>query len=120
MKKCCFCVGLKDGVTILGFLSLVICIVEWVLSTSFNEHGHSILKKKGDHIVSLIEKLVEEHFQSTQNLTNPNITTLDNTTLNNSNDEKIHSLKTNVQLLLNFVTGEYKHLILFSSKTKQL
>ena len=102
MRKCCFCIGLKDGVTIIGFLSLIVCIVEWVLSTSFNGYSHGILKEKGGHIVSLLEGLATDKFGI------------------NVNDEKIHSLKTNVQLLLNFVTGEFIHLILFSSKTKQL
>ena len=90
MRKCCFCIGLKDGVTIIGFLSLIICIVEWVLSTSFNNgDAYGILKEKGGHIASLLEGLATDKFGI------------------NVNDEKIHSLKANVQLLLNFVTGEF-------------
>ena len=89
MRKCCFCIGLKDGVTILGLVSLIICIVEWALCSYFIGDTDGILKEKGKDIVSRLKGLATDKFGI------------------NANDEKIHSLKTNVQLLLNFVTGEF-------------
>ena len=76
--------------TILGFLSLIICILEWVLTTIFKtdaEDGNSIeiLKEKGDHIVSLIEDLVRNKF-----------------------DISVEEIKTKAHMLFNCVTGESK------------
>ena len=90
MKKCCVCIPLRDGVTILGFLSLIICILEWVLTTAFKtdaEDGNSmnILRKKGDHIVSLITELANNEF-----------------------DISVKEINDKTQLLLNCVTGESK------------
>ena len=90
MKKCCVCIPLREGVTILGFLSLIICILEWVLTTIFKtdaEDGNSIeiLKEKGDHIVSLIEDLVRNKF-----------------------DISVEEIKTKAHMLFNCVTGESK------------
>ena len=92
MKKCCVCIPLRDGVTILGFLSLIICILEWVLTTAFKtdaEDGNSlnILREKGDQIVSLITELANNEF---------------NISVKEINDK--------AQLLLNCVTGESKRL----------
>ena len=92
MKKCCICIPLREGVTILGFLSLMICILEWVLTTAFKtdaEDGNSveILKEKGNHIVSLITKLAMNEF---------NIS--------------VEVMKTKAHLLFNCVTGESKML----------
>ena len=93
MKKCCVCIPLRDGVTILGFLSLIICILEWVLTTAFKtdaedaEDGNSIsiLRDKGDHIVSLITELANNEF-----------------------DISVKEINNKTQLLLNCVTGESK------------
>ena len=90
MKRCCVCIPLREGVTILGFLSLIICILEWVLTTIFKtdaEDGNSIeiLKEKGDHIVSLIEDLVRNKF-----------------------DISVEEIKTKAHMLFNCVTGESK------------
>ena len=90
MKKCCVCIPLRDGVTILGFLSLIICILEWVLTTAFKtdaEDGNSIniLRDKGDHIVSLITELANNEF-----------------------DISVKEINDKTQLLLNCVTGESK------------
>ena len=95
MKNCCICIPLRDGVTILGFLSLIICILEWVLTTAFKtdaedaEDGNSveILREKGDHIVSLITELAKDKF-----------------------DISVEEIKTKAQLLFNCVTGESKML----------
>ena len=96
MKKCCVCIPLRDGVTILGFLSLIICILEWVLTTAFktDEDGNSddddrvgnsidILKEKGNHIVSLITELARDKLD-------------------------IAEINGKAQLLFNCVTGESK------------
>ena len=91
MKKCCVCIPLRDGVTILGFLSLIICILEWVLTTAFKtdaedaEDGNSmnILREKGDHIVSLITDLARHKF-----------------------DISVEEIKTKAHMLFNCVTGE--------------
>ena len=90
MKKCCFCIPLREGVTILGFLSLIICILEWVLTTAFKtdaEDGNSveILREKGDHIVSLITDLARDKF-----------------------DISVEEIKTKAHMLFNCVTGESK------------
>ena len=89
MKKCCVCIPLRDGVTILGFLSLIICILEWVLTTAFktDEDGNSIdiLREKGNHIVSLITELARDKFD-------------------------IAEINGKAQLLFNCVTGESKML----------
>ena len=95
MKKCCVCIPLRDGVTILGFLSLIICILEWVLTTAFKTDAHdaedgnsiNILREKGDHIVSLITELANNEF---------------NISVKEINDK--------TQLLFNCVTGESKML----------
>ena len=76
--------------TILGFLSLIICILEWVLTTAFKtdaEDGNSIniLRDKGDHIVSLITELANNEF-----------------------DISVKEINDKTQLLLNCVTGESK------------
>ena len=91
MKKCCVCIPLRDGVTILGFLSLIICILEWVLTTAFKTDAHEdgnsiddILKQKGDHIVSLITELARDKFD-------------------------IVEINGKAQLLFNCVTGESKN-----------
>ena len=90
MKKCCVCIPLMDGVTILGFLSLMICILEWVLTTAFKtdgEDGNSveILKRKGHHIVSLITDLARDKF-----------------------DISVEEIKTKAHMLFNCVSGESK------------
>ena len=92
MKNCCICIPLRDGVTILGFLSLIICILEWVLTTAFKtdaEDGNSInvLRDKGDHIVSLITELA-----------------------NNKFDISVQEINDKAQLLFNCITGESKKL----------
>ena len=99
MKKCCVCIPLRDGVTILGFLSLIICILEWVLTTAFKTDAEdcktdaedcnsiNILREKGDHIVSLITELANNEF---------------NISVKEINDK--------TQLLFNCVTGESKML----------
>ena len=89
-KKCCICIPLREGVTILGFLSLIICILEWVLTTAFKtdaEDGNSIesLREKGDHIVSLIKNLARDKF-----------------------DISIEEIKTKAHMLFNYVTGKSK------------
>ena len=91
MKKCCVCIPLRDGVTILGFLSLIICIFEWVLTTAFKTDAHdaedgnsiNILREKGDHIVSLITELARDKLD-------------------------IAEINGKAQLLFNCVTGESK------------
>ena len=90
MKRCCVCIPLREGVTILGFLSLIICILEWVLTTIFktdaeDRNSIEILKEKGDHIVSLIEDLVRNKF-----------------------DISVEEIKTKAHMLFNCVTGESK------------
>ena len=94
MKKCCVCIPLRDGVTILGFLSLIICILEWVLTTAFKTDAHdngnsinNIFRAKGDHIVSLITELANNEF---------------NISVKEINDK--------TQFLFNCVTGESKML----------
>ena len=88
MKKCCVCIPLREGVTILGFLSLMICILEWVLTTAFKtdaEDGDSveILREKGNHIVSLITKLAMDEYHIS-----------------------VDVIKTKAHMLFNCVTGE--------------
>ena len=85
MKMCCVCIPLKDGVTILGFLSLMICILEWVLTTAFKTDGDSveILREKGNHIVSLITKLAMDEYHIS-----------------------VDVIKTKAHMLFNCVTGE--------------
>ena len=87
---CCICIPLREGVTILGFLSLIICILELVLTTTFKtdaEDGNSveILREKGNHIVSLITELANNKF---------------NISIKEINDK--------AQILFNCVTGESK------------
>ena len=88
MKKCCVCIQLREGVTILGFLSLIICILELVLTTTFKtdaEDGNSveILREKGNHIVSLITDLARHKF-----------------------DISVEEIKTKAHMLFNCVTGK--------------
>jgi hypothetical protein len=85
MKKCCVCISLREGVTIIGFLSLIICILEWVLTTAFNGDGDSveILREKGNHIVSFITKLAMDEYHIS-----------------------VDVIKTKAHMLLNCVTGE--------------
>ena len=90
MKKCCVCIPLREGVTILGFLSLMICILELVLTIAFKtdaEDGNSveILKEKGNDIVSLITKLAMDEYHISVNV-----------------------IKTKAHMLLNCVAGESK------------
>ena len=91
MKKCCVCIPLRDGVTILGFLSLIICILEWVLTTAFKTDAHEdgnsidILREKGDHIVSLITELARNEF-----------------------DISVEEISVKTQMLFNCITGESK------------
>ena len=92
MKKCCVCIPLRDGVTILGFLSLIICILEWVLTTAFKTDAHAedgnsinILREKGDHIVSLITELARNEF-----------------------DISVEEINGKTQMLFNCITGESK------------
>ena len=92
MKKCCVCIPLRKGVTILGFLSLMICILALVLATAFKtdaEDGNSveILREKGNHIVSLIKELARDQF-----------------------DISVEEINGKAQLLFNCVTGESKML----------
>ena len=88
MKKCCFWIPLRDGVTILGFLSLMICILEWVLTTAFKTDAEDvdsvqILREKGNHIVSLITELAMDEYHIS-----------------------IDVIKTKAHMLFNCVTGE--------------
>ena len=36
MRFCCLCIPLRDGVTVLGFFSLIICVLQWILATTLN------------------------------------------------------------------------------------
>ena len=88
MKKCCICIPLRDGLDIIGFLSLMICILELVLTTAFKmdaEDGVSveILREKG--IVSLITKLAMDEYHIS-----------------------VDVIKTKAHMLFNCVTGESK------------
>ena len=91
MKKCCVCIPLRDGVTILGFLSLIFCILEWVLTTAFKTDAHEddnsndILREKGDHILSLITELARNEF-----------------------DISVEEINGKTQMLFNCITGESK------------
>ena len=89
MKSVSQYISLRRGVTILGFLSLIICIVEWVISTTFNFHENSFnqpLKTRTAHISSLLTQLAEDelHMSSVQ----------------------IESLKNNCKLIFDGLTGE--------------
>ena len=88
MKKCCVCIQLREGVTILGFLSLIICILEWVLASAFKTDAGDknlvkILREEGNHIVSLITDLARYRF-----------------------DISVEEIKTNAHMLFNCVTGK--------------
>ena len=90
MKSVIQYISLRRGVTILGFLSLIICIVEWVMSTTFNFDKNSVnqpLKTRTTHISSLLTELAKVE-------------------LHMSNDQ-IESLKGNCKLIFDGLTGEF-------------
>ena len=70
MSSCFPCISLKRGVRIIGFLSLIICIIEWVLSTTFNANKDSLnqarqFKEKTKHIFSILRNLTREKLKLT-------------------------------------------------------
>ena len=76
--------------TILGFLSLIICIVEWVMSTTFNAGEDPLnkhFKNKTTHIFSLLKEMA--------------VTEL------NMNGTEIKSFTDHSKLMFNCLTGEY-------------
>ena len=104
MRLCCLCVPLRDGITILGFFSLIICVVQWILSTALNpdnEISFDLLKNKTDKIIFLLEDL------ALNELSDPNQTDIIK--------EQFKSLKSNYGLMFNFVTGkfDFSNIIIF-------
>ena len=101
MKKCCVCIPLRDGVTILGFLSLMICIFEWVITTAFktdaDDNSIDILKEKGNNTVYLIAELAKSEFHIS-----------------------VEEINIKTQLMFNCITGESKKLIHENSKLNPL
>ena len=74
--------------TILGFLSLMICILELVLATTFKDEDEiEILREKGNSIVSLITALAR-----------------------NESHVPVEEIKTKADLFLNCVMGESKRI----------
>ena len=103
MRFCCLCVPLRDGITILGFFSLIICVVQWILSTALNpdnEISFDLLKNKTDKIIFLLEDLALKELA-------PNQTDIIK--------EQFKSLKSNYGLMFNFVTGkfDFSNIIIF-------
>ena len=96
MRFCCLCIPLRDGITILGFFSLIICVVQWILSTALNPDPDTIsfglLKNKTDEIISLLEDLALKELA-------PNKTDIIK--------QQFESLKSNYGLMFNFVTGKF-------------
>ena len=95
MRFCCLCIPLRDGITILGFFSLIICFVQWILSTALNpenEVSFDLLKNKTDEIIYLLEKLALKELA-------PNKTDIIK--------KQFESLKSNYGLMFNFVTGKF-------------
>ena len=90
MKSCCPCITLKSGVTTVGFLSLIFCIVEWVLSTTFNADEDPLnvhFKNKTNEIFSLLEEFAKNK-------------------LNMKGDEEIKCFKDHLKSMFNCLTGE--------------
>ena len=95
MRFCCLCVPLRDGITILGFFSLIICVLQWILSTALNpdnDISFDLLKNKTDEIISLLEDLALKELA-------PNKTDIIK--------KQFESLKSNYGLMFNFVTGKF-------------
>ena len=100
MRFCCLCIPLRDGITILGFFSLIICFVQWILSTALNpenEVSFDLLKNKTDEIIYLLEQLALKELA-------PNKTDIIK--------KQFESLKSNYGLMFNFVTGKIDFSIL--------
>ena len=95
MRFCCLCVPLRDGITILGFFSLIICLVQWLLSTALNPDPDTIsfglLKNKTDKIFSLLKELA--------------INRTDNDVTANVIEEQFKGLESNSGMMFNFVSG---------------
>ena len=95
MRFCCLCVPLRDGITILGFFSLIICVVQWILSTALNPDPDTIsfglLKNKTDEIFSLLKELA--------------INRTDNATANVI-EEQFKVLENNSGIMFNLVSGK--------------
>ena len=90
MKSCCPCIALKSGVTTVGFLSLIFCIVEWVLSTTFNADEdplNVLFKNKTNEIFSLLEEFAKNE-------------------LNMNGDEEIKYFKDHLKSMFICLTGE--------------
>ena len=102
MRFCCLCVPLRDGITILGFFSLIICVVQWILSTALNPDPDTIsfglLKNKTDEIFSLLKELA--------------INRTDNVTANVI-EEQFKGLENNSGIMFNFVSGKNFITLLF-------
>ena len=95
MRFCCLCIPLRDGITILGFFSLIICVVQWILSTALNpdnDISFDLLRNKTEEIISLLENLTLKELA-------PNKTDIIK--------EQFESLKSNYGLMFNFVTGKF-------------
>ena len=96
MRFCCLCIPLRDGITILGFFSLIICVVQWILSTALNpdnDISFDLLRNKTEEIISLLEDLVLKELAS--NKTDGIIM------------QQFESLKSHYDLMFNFVTGKF-------------
>ena len=102
MRFCCLCVPLRDGITILGFFSLIICVVQWILCTALNPDPDTIsfglLKNKTDEIFSLLKELA--------------INRTDNVTANVI-EEQFKGLENNSGIMFNFVSGKNFITLLF-------
>ena len=95
MRFCCLCIPLRDGITILGFFSLIICVVQWILSTALNpdsDISFDLLKNKTEEIIFLLEDLALKELA-------PNKIDIIK--------KQFESLKSNYGLMFNFVTGKF-------------
>ena len=95
MRFCCLCIPLRDGITILGFFSLIICVVQWILSTALNpdnDISFDLLRNKTEEIIFLLEDLALKELA-------PNKIDIIK--------KQFESLKSNYGLMFNFVTGKF-------------
>ena len=95
MKSWWQCISLKRGVTIIGFVSLIICLIEWVLSTTFNAGEDTFsqqLKNKTADVFLLLSKFAQDELLM--------------------NTEQIESFTQNYRLVFDCMTGKFRRLIL--------
>lgn len=65
MRKCCICINLQIGATILGVLALIVCSLELVALIPYlmqiDVEVFNPIQKNVDDVVYVLEKMLEEH-----------------------------------------------------------